>query len=116
MAEQLGRYRIPKEFKDEDKWFRFFTKRQLIYAIVALAFDAIALMLSYSFNVLLVGIILSEIVSIVMMAFAFITIPTEQYMYGGGYLLSTIVLRVIIRRRKKNRILYVKNYDNELQE
>ena len=31
MSRQIGRYKTPKEFKDEDIWFRWFTKKQFLY-------------------------------------------------------------------------------------
>ncbi len=112
MAE-LGRYRVPKEFKDEDKWFRFFTKRQLIYLGLALVVSVITCIGTYKLNILPVGVVVSELLIMVAAAFAFITIPPEKYMYGGGYRLSTILFRIVVRRLPKNRVLFVKNYDND---
>ena len=35
---QTGKYQIPAEYKDEDRWWKF-TKRQLVYVAIGLALD-----------------------------------------------------------------------------
>ena len=34
-----GVFRVPREFKDEDKWFRYFTKKQALVLILVLLAD-----------------------------------------------------------------------------
>ena len=31
---KMGRYRIPREMKDEDKWFKFFNSNQLLWIVI----------------------------------------------------------------------------------
>ena len=112
MAE-LGSYQIPKEFKDEDKWFKYFTKKQLI--VVGSALGASVLIISF-FNgvgLLPVGISISEVVLILSITSSFIRIPRERYLIGGGYHIAVILWRLICKRFPKNRVLYVKNYEEE---
>ena len=115
MAE-IGNYQIPKEFKDEDKWFRFFTKRQLLYVGAALGADTLILTVTYPLGIIGLGIFLSEIILILALIFAFVIIPTDKYMLGGGYNLSNIIIRVVIKQLPFNKKIYVKHYDECISE
>ena len=107
---QYGKYRIPREFQDEDKWFRFFTKQQLIYLAAALAIDFVLIVVTLSLHILGVGIALSVITIIVTMFLAFFVMPPDKYLMGGGYRITVLILRMFYRRLPKNRVLYVKGY------
>lgn len=34
-----GVFRVPREFKDEDKWFRYFNKKQALVLVLTLLAD-----------------------------------------------------------------------------
>ena len=110
MAE-LGSYQIPKEFKDEDKWFRFFTKKQLIVVGAALAACVVIVSFFYGIGMLKVGLAIAEIIMVLAVAVVFIRIPTDRYLIGGGYHIAQIVGRLIIKRLPGHKIIYVKNYE-----
>lgn len=112
MAE-LGSYQIPKEFKDEDKWFRYFTKKQLIFVGGAGFASVVITSFFKGLGMIKVGISISEVILLLTIAIAFIKIPTDKYMIGGGYHIMQILLRLVIKRLPKNRVLYVKNYGEE---
>ena len=112
----MGTYSIPKEFKDEDKWFRFFTKKQLIYAGVGVAMVIGVMTVSKALGVTGVGICISEVIVLADGIIAFITMPTERYLIGGGYPLSTIVLRLVRKKLPSNKVLYIKHYDKDDEE
>ena len=107
---QYGKYRIPREFKDEDKWFRFFTKGQLSYMAVAIALDFVFILISRLLHVLGIGIALSVITIMVTLFLAFFVMPPDKYLMGGGYRITVLLLRMFYRRLTKNRVLYVKGY------
>lgn len=112
MAE-LGSYQIPKEFKDEDKWFKYFTKKQLI--VVGSAVGASVLIMSFFMGIGMfpVGMCISEVLLLLSVTASFIRIPTDKYLIGGGYHIAVIVWRLICRKLPKNRVLYVKNYEED---
>jgi hypothetical protein len=112
MAE-LGSYQIPKEFKDEDKWFRYFTKKQLIFVGGAIFLSVVITSFFSGLGLIKVGISISEVILLLTIAVAFIRIPTDRYLIGGGYHIMQILMRLVIKRLKQNRILYVKNYSEE---
>lgn len=108
---KLGNYNIPKEYKDEDKWFRFFTKVQLLFIGAAAGISIGLIVLFNKLNATPVGVVLTVVTLIVAVILAFVNIPANKYMTGGGLKLRTMLLRLIIKRQRKNRVLYVKNYD-----
>ena len=111
MAE-LGTYSIPKEYKDEDKWFRFFTKKQLLHVGVGCGIGLMLFAFMTSIGISALGIALAEICIIISAIVAFIKMPTEKYLVGGGYNLSTIIYRLILKRLPRNKVIYIKNYNS----
>ena len=113
MAE-LGSYQIPKEFKDEDKWFKYFTKKQLIVVGSALGASTLIMSFFYGIGMFPVGLSISEVVLILSVTSSFIRIPNERYLIGGGYHIAVIVWRFIVKKFPKNKVLYVKNYEEDV--
>ena len=112
MAE-LGSYQIPKEFKDEDKWFKYFTKKQLVIVGGALALSVVIVGFFFGIHLLPVGVIIGETIMLLAVGIAFIKIPTDRYLIGGGYPVSQILIRLIVKKLPGNKVLYVKNYEEE---
>lgn len=111
----LGNYQIPKEFKDEDKWFRFFTKFQLALFAIAVGLSILVLLITSVIHLLPIGVIITEILVGAALIFGFINLPSDRYMIGGGYPVRTIVMRIITKNLKRNKKIYVKNYDEARQ-
>lgn len=111
----LGNYQIPKEFKDEDKWFRFFTKFQLALFGIAVGISIVILLITSAIHLLPLGVILTEILVGAALVFGFIKLPQDRYMIGGGYPLRTIAIRLLTKNFRKNKKIYVKNYDEAKQ-
>ena len=113
----LGTYNIPKEFKDEDKWFKFFTKVQLIYMFVAFVIAVVIMNLSVFLHVTYRGIFLSVVGWRAAIVLAFVPSPVTRYMFGGGYRVSRIVGRLVWKFvLGHGKDLYVKNYKPEMEE
>ncbi|MCI7189857.1 MAG: PrgI family protein [Lachnospiraceae bacterium] len=112
--DRIGRYKIPRPFKDEDIWFRFFTKKQLLFiggaALISLQLVVWAFKRSnfLLFLALVFGIILVALVSIIVK----FDMPADKYLWGGGTSLETLLRRIIRKKLKANRIVYVKFYQN----
>ena len=113
MAATLGTYSIPKEFKDEDKWFRFFTKTQLMYIGAGLLLGIGALKITYSLGILPLGVILCEIFLEMAAILSFLVIPSDRYLIGGGYPLRLILARLVKKRMSTGRVIYVKCFPQE---
>lgn len=111
--DRIGRYKIPRPFKDEDIWFRVFTKKQLLIiggaALISLQMIIMAYKSANSFLVflaLVLGIIFVALVSIVEK----FDMPTDKYLWGGGTSLETLLMRLFRKKFRSNRVVYVRFY------
>lgn len=105
----LGKARIPDEFKDEDKWLRFFSKRQVIVTVAFLVVGIILSIIFFQIGIPFIG--LSIIVLFTFVGFAIVTfkVPDSKYLFCGGSYLYVLLARIIRKRLPWNRKLYVKN-------
>lgn len=112
MSSSLGRYKIPRPMQDEDKWFKYFTKHQLVYVGVSLVIIArLILWVKSSSSLVQIPVLtLGSIVVILSIAFGVLTMPDDKYLWGGGTKVETLVVRLVRKRLKGNRVLYVRNY------
>lgn len=105
---QIGVYRVPREFKDEDRWFRFFTKTQLLIMGVGVGICAILFLMFSLVGMFIPALILSVVVLSVAGLLAFLPMPDNKYMYGGGYPVYVIAKRLINKKFITKKQVYVK--------
>lgn len=109
---RMGIYQIPTEIKDQDKWFTYFTKKQAVVLVATGILDYRMIMGAGSNGMLLPAILISILITGVMAALVLIHLPADElFLSGGGIMLDQWLLRIYIR--KKNKIIYVKNYLEE---
>lgn len=106
----LGTYKIPDEFKDEDKYFRFFTKKQLLALIIAVVIGVTLLVFFSKLGLTPVGLVFMLLIVLSIGVCVMIPIPEDRYLIGGGEKIYVIVLRILLKRLPKNRVIYIKNY------
>lgn len=94
---QLGNYRIPREVEDEDKWFRYFTKKQLAVLVIVLLIDWKVCSFFYKLHCIVIGITLAILFLIIALAAVMIKMPRIKYLYGGIGL-DILLIRIIIRK------------------
>lgn len=111
----LGNYRIMKPLKDEDRWFKYFTKRQLLFVFVGLVLSGIIYPFFSGLGLRIVGIFFVEIIMLTVLGLAFLKLPYSKYLIGGGRYVHEILVRLIRKRLPKNKVIYTKNYD-EIEE
>lgn len=107
-----GVYKIPKPFKDEDLWFKFFTKTQLIALGIALMVGAVPLIGLAKIGLFPLGLIFFLLIVGGTAACFMFNMPEDKYLLGGGEKIATIVFR-LLRKKIFGRVIYVKNYDKE---
>lgn len=112
----LGRYRIPKEIKDEDKWFKFFTKTQLLYVGIGGLLSGFFISLANTLHILPVGIVIAEFIMVVAIVIAFVKIPKDRYLIGGGLPIRVILLRLIEKNIPANKKIYLKGINKRKDE
>ena len=104
---ELGKYRVPRELKDEDKWFKFFTKKQLLVAAVVLFIDAWIVVISNRLKMIVVGIVIALFIAIMTAIILVGKMPAKRYIHGGGLGFDALIMRVLKRKcLKKNRCIF----------
>ncbi len=108
----IGTYKIPRPFKDEDKWF-YLTKKQWLFVAFGggIAFVAFKIFTFIHLDVV------AYVVAIISLGSCFITatfdMPDDKYIIGGGTRLDILAKRLLIKRLKKYKRIYVKNYGGD---
>lgn len=104
---QIGRYRVPDELKDEDLWFRFFTKRQLAIFIAVLLADWGILNITRLMHLTVVGILISIGLLVITGILVFIKMPANRYLHGGGIGLDRLIARILVKKCiPGNKVIY----------
>ena len=107
---KMGRYRIPREMKDEDKWFKFFNSNQLLWIVI---FGVMAFVVYIPFKIIHLEII-GMVFSVVLLPR--LDMPTDKYLWGGGMPLKTLAIRILTKLVvKERRVLYISNSKQEEQ-
>ena len=93
-----GVFRVPREFKDEDKWFRYFNKKQAVVLVLTLLAD-------YR---MLVALVAAVLLTLVAAGIVMVQLPVDvMFLTGGGITLDQWLFRIILR--KSRRVIYTKH-------
>lgn len=109
----LGRYPIPKEMEDEDKYLKFFTKLELLILVVpiVISFFLVRWGIGTSNKLcLFISCILAFIVVGVFLVCVKLKVPERMYMFCCGEPAYIVILRVLVKKFSRQTI-YVKNYE-----
>lgn len=109
-----GSYKVPAPLKDEDKWFKFFTKSQLLSIGVAVLIGFQILVFFGKHGLVPVGLAICLLIVIGVGVCVMVRIPPDKYLIGGGEYIAVILFRIIRKKLPKNKVLYIKNYNDEL--
>ncbi len=103
-----GVFRVSREFKDEDKWFRYFTKKQALVLILVLLADYKLIMAAAPHGMVIAAVIVSILITLVAGGMVMIELPVDvMFLTGGGITLDQWLFRVMLR--KCCRVLYTKH-------
>lgn len=108
-------HEVPRPLNDEDKWFKL-TKRQWLIMFPAILLSFFVIRFTYRIGFLPIGIALSVIFVICAFCLAFVELPPEKYLFGTGFKLEKLAIRIIRKKMPKNKKIYVKNYENGYKE
>ena len=93
---KLGVFPIPGEFKSEDKWFRYFNRKQAAVLVLCGILDYKIIMFANLKGMLVPAII--------------VRLPVDVlFLNGGGITIDQLLFRMLYRRL--HRELYTKNED-----
>jgi len=105
---QIGRYKTPDELRDEDKWFKFFTLPQLAAACGVLAADGGMVVLSARCKAAPAGACAAVLFTAAAALLIFVKMPKRRYLLGGGLPLYEIARRLVAKKAKSRRVIYVR--------
>lgn len=104
------RYELLDEFKDEEKWLKVFSTKAFICEIVAFMYSfAMFKLITALTGLTALGIANGVLVMITVYVVTSVHLPQTWILKGAGLTLDIILIRRYIRF--KNRVLYIKNYD-----
>lgn len=109
---RLGVFQIPGEFKSEDKWFRYFNRKQAIVLVICGIIDYRVVMSASSKGLLVPALIAMILFTLIIMGSVMIHLPVDvMFLTGGGLTMDEMLVRLLYRRI--NRCIYTKNYDEK---
>lgn len=109
---RLGVFQIPGEFKSEDKWFRYFNRKQAVVLVICGIIDYRVVMSASSKGMLVPVLIAMILFTLIIMGAVMIRLPVDvMFLSGGGLTMDEMLVRLLYRRI--NRCIYTKNYDEK---
>lgn len=116
MKRKIGTYKIPSEYKDEDKWFKFFTIPQVFAIAIVLLLSFIVFKFLSALHLAFIGACIDIVIILLAVLIIFAPIPENKYLIGGGQPFRVVFINFIRKKLPKNKIIYVKNYGREDEE
>lgn len=99
---------MPHQPKDEDLWFKFFTKTQLKILIPLIIICSLIFYFFYKIGLATIGLVIGLIVLLLIGSLVMIPIPENQYLLGTGKPFLYPILFMIIKRKKKYKKIYTR--------
>lgn len=106
-----GIHEVPSEFKDEEKWLLFFSKRTLIIGVIMVLITLVLSKITGLFHATWLGFGIGLICTVAFVVTSMIMIPTTEYMRGGGLTVDKWLLRRFFH--KKSMGIYAKHYNSD---
>lgn len=110
---RVGIFKTPSEIKNEDRWFRYFNRRQAVILAIMLIIDYRIILVSHVHGWLLPAIIIAICLTMLVMGIVMINLPVDRFfLTGGGLQLDEFIYRLIYR--KVHRTICTKNYNQDV--
>lgn len=104
---KIGVFPIPGELTSEDKWFRYFNRKQAAIIVICGIIDYRVILSANGNGLLLPAIIIMLIFTMTVMGIVLIRLPVDAlFLAGGGLTVDQLIFRLLYRLR--NRALYTK--------
>lgn len=117
MAEFIDlREEVPREFSDDERWYRFFTRKSIV---VLLTMGVVSLILVKIFGFIgfhTAGVYISLILSGIVMLAVMLPIPEGDVIHGSGCTCDVILFRMFVRMRKKTGRIYRKTCQSRAED
>lgn len=92
------REEVPAEFTDDERWYKYFTKKSLIIMIILLFYLYAVISFFGMFRLAAVGVIIWALTALPVFLCFCMKIPADDPIHGGGAELDEILLRILAVR------------------
>lgn len=106
-----GVHEVPSEFKDEEKWLVFFSKRTLIIGVIMVLITLVLSKITGLFHATWLGLSIGLICTVAFVVTSMIMIPNTEYMRGGGLTVDKLLFRRFCHKRSMG--VYIKHYNSD---
>ena len=104
---KMGVFPVPGELKSEDKWFRYFNRKQAATLVICGIIDYRVILFANAEGLLLPAVIIMLILTMTAMGIVMIHLPVDAlFLSGGGLTVDQLIFRLLYRLR--HRELYTK--------
>ena len=110
------KYKTPHKYEDNDIWFRFFTKIELVLLAPAIIIDGLLIFnyISGTSGQWIFASIIIVLITVPSFIFAKMSVPRNMPLMGGGIKIRKVGMRVLLYYLfKSGRTIYVKNYKKD---
>lgn len=97
------------QLKDEDRWLKYFKKWQLGVIGIVAVFVIIMVKIAIKIHCLPVALFIGAYILLTVTALVMIPVPRRDYLRGGGKSLAEVLVRILYRHRKKNKVILSRN-------
>ncbi len=108
----VGTHKIPRENKNESRWFKFFTMGQLVALMAQGVVDVGYFKLFSALGVPIVGIFIALMITIIVAIIVMGKMPYSKYQLAAGQPFYIILMRMVMHRII-HKHLYLRNYEGE---
>lgn len=98
--------KVPGEFTDDERWYRFFTLKTLIAFAAGALIDFALTLLFAKVNAAAFGFVLGTMILIAIVSFVAVKWPMVDTLHGGGKTL--LELSIALAAHRRNRAVYVR--------
>lgn len=108
----VGTHKVPRENKNESRWFKFFTIGQLVVLLLQGIIDVGIVKMAASFGLTVVGVFIALFLSIIVGVIVMGRMPYSRYLLACGQPFYILLFRMVAHRIL-HKYLYMRNYDSK---
>ena len=109
---KLGVFAVPGEFKSEDKWFRYFNRKQALVLVVCGILDYKVIVSAASKGLVIPALVGMLFMTLVSVGIVMIRFPVDGFfLSGGGLTIDEWLFRLLYRWM--HREILTKNYNKK---
>lgn len=113
MAIKYNEGEMPNQFEDEDLWFKFFKKKQLVILVPALFISLFIVKQFYAAGHMGIGVLLASVIMLTVFVLTMIPVTETMYLYGVGRPLIVILVFIILHKMNPRKKIYTIESDKE---